>query len=377
MLVSSLSLSGVDQLRGKRIGISQKGATNHLALVSFLRKHGIDPETGVHWVEGGTPIERVNRVIAGGIDATWTTSQTLALFEGKREAFKILASGKELAEGGGIAYLVGVARAELVEAEPQTVLSVVKALIKASREFSKHQEVWVEAAAKRRPEVGREAIKGLWEQTRGHWPVNGRLDPKWVKDTSRAPRQGGRGPGDALRPRQEVGRDALRRQRPERARGIGLVEGRLLLRVLPARLRRLVLPVQDLAHLVLGPRGHQLGGLVPGPDAPRVDEEPLVPGLYRHPDGVALRPRRPHQGDAPGARPRAEEEVDLGAPVVKVRDLLAEGDHRPSHLLHALLHLVPPRAKVVALGDDREVDVVDHRRLPPKAPRELRPLVEV
>jgi NitT/TauT family transport system substrate-binding protein len=184
MLVSSLSLSGVDQLRGKSIGISQKGATNHLALVSFLHKHGIDPETGVRWVEGGTPIERVNKVIAGGIDATWTTSQTLALFEGKREAFKVLARGKELAEGGGIAYLVGVARAELVEAEPQTVLSAVKALIKASREFSKHPDVWVAAAAKRRPEVGREAIKGLWEQTRGHWPVNGRIDPRWVKDTS-------------------------------------------------------------------------------------------------------------------------------------------------------------------------------------------------
>jgi ABC-type nitrate/sulfonate/bicarbonate transport system substrate-binding protein len=184
MLVSSLSLSSVDQLREKRIGISQKGATNHLALVSFLRKHGIDPETGVHWVEaGGTPMERVNRVIDGKIDAMWTTSQTLALFERKREAFKILASGKELAEGGGIAYLVGVARAELVEAEPQTVLSAVKALIKASREFSRHPKVWVAAAAKRRPEVGREAIMGLWEQTRGHWPVNGRLDPRWVRDT--------------------------------------------------------------------------------------------------------------------------------------------------------------------------------------------------
>jgi ABC-type nitrate/sulfonate/bicarbonate transport system substrate-binding protein len=184
MLVSSLSFSSVDQLKGARIGISQKGATNHLALVSFLHKNGIDPVTGVRWVEGGTPIERVNKVIDGGIDATWTTSQTLALFEGKRKAFKILASGKELAEGGGIAFLVVVATAELVEAEPQTVLSAVKALVKASRDFSEHPEVWVAAATKRRPEVGREAILKLWEQTRGHWPVNGRLDPKAVEDTS-------------------------------------------------------------------------------------------------------------------------------------------------------------------------------------------------
>jgi NitT/TauT family transport system substrate-binding protein len=184
MLVSSLSLSNVDDLRGARVGISLKGATNHLALVSFLRSHGIDPETGVRWVEGGTPVERVNKVIGGGIDATWTTSQTLALFERKRKSFRILASGKELAEGGGIAFLVVVAKAGLVEAEPQTVQSVVNALVRASRDFSENPERWVAAAAKRRPEVDREAITKLWQQSRGHWPVNGRLDPGVVEKTA-------------------------------------------------------------------------------------------------------------------------------------------------------------------------------------------------
>lgn len=183
MLVTSPSLSSVDQLKGARIGISQKGATNHLALIPFLHKHGIDPETGVRWVEGGTPTERLNKVIDGRIDAMWTTSQTLALFEGKTKGFKVLASGKELAKGGGIAYLVVVARAEFVKAEPHMVLSALKALTKASRDFSEHPEVWVAAAAKRRPEVGREAITKLWEQTGGRWPVNGRLDPAVVEDT--------------------------------------------------------------------------------------------------------------------------------------------------------------------------------------------------
>jgi ABC-type nitrate/sulfonate/bicarbonate transport system substrate-binding protein len=185
MLVSSLSLSKVDDLKGARIGISLKGATNHLALVSFLRSYGIDPETGVRWVEGGTPIERVNKVIDGAIDATWTTSQTLALFERRRDAFRILASGKELAEGGGIAFLVVVAKAELVEAEPQTVQSLVKALIKASRDFSENPEGWVAAAAKRRPEVDKEMLTKLWLQSRGHWPVNGRLDPGVAEETAK------------------------------------------------------------------------------------------------------------------------------------------------------------------------------------------------
>jgi ABC-type nitrate/sulfonate/bicarbonate transport system substrate-binding protein len=101
MLVSSLSLSSVDQLKGARIGISLKGATNHLAVVSFLRNHRIDPETEVRWVEGGTPIERVNKVIDGGIDATWTTSQTLALFEGKKKPSRCSRAGESSPRGAG------------------------------------------------------------------------------------------------------------------------------------------------------------------------------------------------------------------------------------------------------------------------------------
>jgi hypothetical protein len=64
----------------------------------------------------------------------------------------------------------------LVEAEPHTILSTVKALVKASRDLSADPEGWVKASARRRPEVDREEIMKLWQQSQGHWPVNGRLD---------------------------------------------------------------------------------------------------------------------------------------------------------------------------------------------------------
>ncbi|MDA4116422.1 MAG: ABC transporter substrate-binding protein [Thaumarchaeota archaeon] len=182
MLVSSLKLSKIDDLRGAKIGISLKGATNHFAVASLLRKHSIDPETGVRWVEGGTPFERVNKVIDGEIDATWTTSQTLVLFEDKKNAFRILADTKDFTDAGGMAFLVVVTRAELVEDEPQTVLSAVKALVKAAREFSQDQEAWVAGVTKRRPEMSRDSIVWAWQQSRGHWPVNGRLDHDMVEE---------------------------------------------------------------------------------------------------------------------------------------------------------------------------------------------------
>lgn len=191
MLVASPSLSKVDQLRGARIGISGKGATNHLAVVSLLREHKIDPEAGVRWVEGGTPIDRVNKLIGGEIDAMVTTSQTLALFPSKRDSFRVLASGRDFNKAGAIAFLVAATTEELVLAEPQTVLSAVKALIKASRDLSQDKQRWTEAAAKRRPDVPREAIEKGWEQSRGHWPVNGRLDPRTVESAAKTLRRSG------------------------------------------------------------------------------------------------------------------------------------------------------------------------------------------
>ena len=191
ILVASSSLSKVGQLRGARIGISGKGATNHLSVVSLLREHKIDPETGVRWVEGGTPIDRVNKLILGKIDAMVTTSQTLALFPSTRDSFRILASGRDFNRVGAIAFLVVVTTEKLALAEPHTVLSAVKALIKAARELGQDQQKWVEAAARRRPEVPREAIVKGWEMSRGHWPVNGRLDPKTVERAAKTLRKSG------------------------------------------------------------------------------------------------------------------------------------------------------------------------------------------
>jgi ABC-type nitrate/sulfonate/bicarbonate transport system substrate-binding protein len=184
VLVSSLSLHSVDQVKGARIGISARGATNHFALVPFLREHGIDPETGVRWVEGGSPAERVNKVIDGEVDATLTMPQTLASFEGKKNSFRILSSDKDFRLADTfVGYLVMVTKEELVLAEPQAALSTVKGIIKGSRYFSENQERWVAAVAKRRPEVARDTIVRGWEQSRGHWPVNGRLDPRTVEGT--------------------------------------------------------------------------------------------------------------------------------------------------------------------------------------------------
>lgn len=183
LLVSSTKFSNVEGLKGARIGIAMKGATMHHALIPIFKEHGIDPEKGVRWMEvGGTPMERVQMLLDGRIDAMVTTAQTLAAFEARKKDLKILANGRDFAKHAGVQFLIVVTTEEIVESRPEAVQSYVRGLITASRRFSESQQEWIAGAAKRLPQVPREAIVKGWEQSKGHWPVNGRFDPKAAEE---------------------------------------------------------------------------------------------------------------------------------------------------------------------------------------------------
>lgn len=148
--------------------------------------------------------------------------QTLALFEGKGDRFKILASGKDFSKAEAVAFLVVVSKEKLVLEEPQTALSAVRGLIRASRDFSESQERWVAAAAKRRPDVGREAIGKLWQQSPGALARQRAAGPQNGGERGEGVEKGWAGVGGPVGSCQEVGGHALRRRSAERTRGTAL-----------------------------------------------------------------------------------------------------------------------------------------------------------
>src|SRR5437867_4246103 len=82
--------------------------------------------------------------------------------------------------------------------------------------------------------------------------------------------------------------------------------------------RGLEFPAEYSSDLLFTLCSNQAPRFFPGPDPGRVEEEALVPRLYRHPNRVPLRSGRPHQRYPPGVFAGADEEVHQNVPVSKI-----------------------------------------------------------
>jgi ABC-type nitrate/sulfonate/bicarbonate transport system substrate-binding protein len=72
-LVATREVKTLQDLREKRIGISDIGDNHHLLLTYWLRQAGLDPESDVHWITGIGPESRLTSLIEGRIDAGLVT----------------------------------------------------------------------------------------------------------------------------------------------------------------------------------------------------------------------------------------------------------------------------------------------------------------
>jgi NitT/TauT family transport system substrate-binding protein len=68
-LMAPASIASVDQLKGKKIGISSPGSTSDVATRVALRKSGLDPDNDVTLVPAGSLENRVAALLSGAIDA--------------------------------------------------------------------------------------------------------------------------------------------------------------------------------------------------------------------------------------------------------------------------------------------------------------------
>ncbi len=69
MLVTSASIKRVEDLKGKIVGISSFGGTPHSEVVAILRKHGMNPEKDVTFLQIGGSSSRYQALESGSIHA--------------------------------------------------------------------------------------------------------------------------------------------------------------------------------------------------------------------------------------------------------------------------------------------------------------------
>ncbi len=178
MLVSTSSIWGVDELRGKRFGIGAEGDFWDPIISKMLTSNGID-RGEIRWAKGLDPSERADMLLDGEIDATFVTMQTyISKLAGKGE-IRLLLDDEAMREFViRSEFLVAVASEALIEEAPDSLATITTTLMKAARLFSEDSESWVEAASRRRPDVSRESIRRQWQYFQRDWPVNGDIDTK-------------------------------------------------------------------------------------------------------------------------------------------------------------------------------------------------------
>ncbi len=128
----------VDDLKGKRIGISSLGSAGDLLFGYVLRKYGIDTTRDVIWLAVGNTAERLQALITGTVDAADMTYP--ADVEAERKGFRPLLDARK-----EIVYPTAsvVTRRKTIKEERDTVLRFVRsfvegiAFLKQNKEFSK------------------------------------------------------------------------------------------------------------------------------------------------------------------------------------------------------------------------------------------------
>jgi NitT/TauT family transport system substrate-binding protein len=98
------SITKIEQLKGKKLGVSGFGSASHNAALIFLRKFNLEPNKDVAIVVAGPTIERLTAMAAGAVDATLLTPTEIvsAKKRGFNELYDLLDMGVEV-QGNGFA----------------------------------------------------------------------------------------------------------------------------------------------------------------------------------------------------------------------------------------------------------------------------------
>ena len=127
----------LEDLKGKKIGISSLGSAGDLLFGYVLRKYGIDTNREVFWLAVGNTAERLQALYSGAVDAADLTFPADA--QAERKGFRVLLDAKK-----EIVYPTAsvVTRRKTIREERDTVMRFVRsyvegiAFLKQNKEFS-------------------------------------------------------------------------------------------------------------------------------------------------------------------------------------------------------------------------------------------------
>lgn len=143
-VVAKPGMSRVEQLKGKRLGVSGFGSASHNAALILLKRFNLEAGKDVALVVAGPTMERLAAVDTGRIDATiLTPSETpRARRQGLVEVYDMLELGIEV-QGNGFAT-----SRSFIKSQRATALSALRAYVEAIHFIGRNKEESKRIAAK-------------------------------------------------------------------------------------------------------------------------------------------------------------------------------------------------------------------------------------
>src|ERR1044072_9331115 len=126
-VVARPGITKIEQLKGKRLGVSGFGSASHNASLILLKKFNLEPNKDVAVVVAGPTSDRLSAVEGGRIDATVLTASELprARKQGLVEIYDTVNLGVEV-QGNGFAT-----SRSFIKTQRDTVLSALKGYVEA------------------------------------------------------------------------------------------------------------------------------------------------------------------------------------------------------------------------------------------------------
>src|SRR5439155_5865296 len=126
-VVARPGIAKVEQLKGKRLGVSGFGSASHNAALILFKKFNLEPNKDVAVVVAGPTMERLAAVDAGRIDATILTPSEMprARKQGLVEVYDMLDLGIEV-QGNGFAT-----SRSFIRSNREIALSALKGYVEA------------------------------------------------------------------------------------------------------------------------------------------------------------------------------------------------------------------------------------------------------
>jgi NitT/TauT family transport system substrate-binding protein len=133
----------VEDLRGKKIGISSLGSAGDLLFGYVLRKYGIDTNRDVFWLAVGNTGERLQALLNGAVDAADLTYPADA--QAERRGFRPLLDARK-----EIVYPTAsvVTRRKTIREERDTVMRVVRSYVEGIAFFKQNKDFSQKVLAK-------------------------------------------------------------------------------------------------------------------------------------------------------------------------------------------------------------------------------------